>query len=164
MNQRKPLVFLTLALVLSIILAPNLSLAEGSAPTGAKAVDPDRGQVTHTAVVGDIGLQGAMLITQWGAAIERIGARELLLSGYTQAYQAMDSIAVTIYIQRWNGSAWVELPGSWRYSKQYASYVAGYPAVKVNDPGYYRTRAVHSVDDGLIVDRQESVSPYIWVD
>jgi hypothetical protein len=164
MYHKKPLAFLTLALVLSIILAPNLSLAEGPPPTGTKSTDPHRGEVTHTAVVGCVGVQGTMLISQWGAAIERVGARELLLTGYTQAYQTTRSVSVTVYVQRWNGSAWVDLPGSWPYSKQYASYVAGYPAVKLNGPGYYRTRAVHDADDGLLIDRKGSLSPYIWVD
>lgn len=164
MGKRRLGILAVTVFLITLLAIPTLGLAAASIPAGTRAVSPVGGTTSQTATSADVGIQATTLIIQWGSGIDVVAPRKLVLSGYTRTSKNVSTISVTLYVQRWDGSTWVDLPGSWSYSDQSVSYVSGYPAVTVFDSGYYRTRAVHYADDGLLKDVQESDSPYVWVD
>lgn len=140
----------SLALVVVFLAATSIAYASPAPP-------PDSSKAHK-----EIGIQSLQYLQDWGCAINSSGNGYITISGFTNAYQPVDYIAVTLYLQRWDGSNWVDL-GSWSFSNYLASSVNGAKGLQVTKGYYYRTRAVHSATESGNTESAQSYSGYIYV-
>ena len=115
-----------------------------------------------SAAKGSIGTQN-LLITNWGTSIGKAGYRTVNISGYTQSAYPVDSLSVRVYLQWWNGFQWIDITNRYAVNLN-SSYVEGYWDIPVSKSGEYRTRAVHTADDGALNDTQYSTSPSVFLE
>jgi hypothetical protein len=99
-------------------------------------------------------LDGTNLISRHDTGIVR-------LEGTTYAKQVVETIGVTFYLQKWNGSSWVNEGTGSTYSASnqdvydktiYRSAEAGY---------YYRVKTIHWVSHNGTYEQGERISDYI---
>lgn len=109
----------------------------------------------------EAGIESLLYLQDWGCDINYVGDGYLNITGFTQAYQTVDYIMVRLYIQRWNGSSWVDL-ASWPFEKYSDSYVAGAKGLQVTKGYYYRTRATHGLTENGYNESASSYSGYIY--
>ncbi|MDI6710677.1 MAG: DUF6147 family protein [Bacillota bacterium] len=80
-----------------------------------------------------------------------------LCYGRTEAQQVVDYIAVTVTLQRWNGSSWVNV-ASYPFSKSNTSVVEGYKGVTVTRGYQYRVKSFHKVTHDRVTEITYSYS------
>ncbi len=159
-------VALTLLVVLSLqqaVFADDTSSTgpKTSKPTeGVEALDPNYGtsQETNKGLVSPMYTE----FNSYYSTIYNTGY-SLYCEGDTTAGVIADEVKVTVYVQRWNGTAWDDLQ-SWSKTEynditaimggHYYGYQSGY---------YYRTRSVHTVIKTQTETRNSS-SAYIYID
>jgi len=96
----------------------------------------------------EIGIESLLYLQDWSCSLIPSGGGKINLTGYTRAYQNVDYIMVKLYLQRWNGSSWVDL-GGWTFEEYNASKVEGLKGLEVLKGYYYRVRAEHKlIHDG----------------
>jgi len=83
------------------------------------------------------------LIKQWNCAIAENSNGRVSISGETITYGTVDYLDVTVYLQRWNGSDWVDVT-SRIYKNSASSYVSGSDLITVSKGYSYRCKAVHT--------------------
>jgi hypothetical protein len=88
------------------------------------------------------------------------------VSGSTESYSSVDTIAVDLYLQYWDSgqSKWVDLAHVSEFKEVYTSYVYGADVIIITSGFYYRTRGIHYVIENGTVEQVNSVSTYIYVD
>ena len=69
-------------------------------------------------------------LQDWSCSLIPSGGGKINLTGYTRAYQDVDYIMVKLYLQRWNGSSWVDLEG-WTFEEYNASKAEGLKGLEV---------------------------------
>lgn len=87
------------------------------------------------------------------------GGGYINLTGFTQAYQNVDYIMLRLYLQRWDGSNWVDLT-SWPFENYNASKVEGKKALQVARGYYYRARAIHSLTHDGVTEPETPAKSY----
>ncbi|MCG9969538.1 DUF6147 family protein [Pelotomaculum terephthalicicum JT] len=92
----------------------------------------------------EAGIDSLQYLQDWGCSLISSGGGYINLTDFTQAYQDVDYIMVRLYLQRWNGSNWVDL-ASWPFQKSYNSSVNGVISLQVARGYYYRVWAYHSL-------------------
>lgn len=102
------------------------------------------------------------LIMKGASTISNLGNGNVQIYGYTQTYSVADSIKVTVYLQKWTGSQWVDVTGV-ANSAAYTDYVSIGKPIAVSAGYYYRTRAVHTATSGTTTDTTYSTSSYIYI-
>lgn len=102
------------------------------------------------------------LIKQWNCAIIDNSNRVVAISGETITYGTVDYLDVKVYLQRWNGSKWVDVT-SRTYSDNNTSYVSGSAQFNVTRGDSYRCRAVHTAKSGSTNQTTTSVSNAIAI-
>lgn len=99
-------------------------------------------------------LDGTNLISRYDTGIVR-------LEGTTYAKQIVDSIGVTFYLQKWNGSSWEDVGTGTTYNTSnqdiydktiYRNAEVGY---------YYRARTIHWISHNGVYEQGEVVGDYI---
>lgn len=110
----------------------------------------------------DAGIESLLYLQDWGCAINSAGNGSIVISGYTNANQSVSYIMVRLYLQRWNGSNWVDL-GSWPFEKYSASSVNDTKGLQVLREYYYRTRASHALTQNGYNESAQSYSTSIYV-
>ena len=85
-----------------------------------------------------------------------------LCYGCTEAKQVVDYIAVTITLQRWNGSRW-ENVASWPFSKYNTFSVEGYKGISVARGYYYRVQGFHKVTHNGVTETTYSYTDSIYL-
>jgi len=95
----------------------------------------------------DVNLQintvGNSLIKEWDCTITDDSNGNVSVLGETLTYSNVDYLDVQVFLQRWNGSNWVDVT-SRTYSRNSGSYVSGSTTQSVARGYSYRCRAVHS--------------------
>lgn len=134
-----------------------------AAPTeGVAAADPGYATSRDGATAGDVSVQSLQLLQYGESYLKVVSGRNLRTWGSTQAQRSVQIITLDLYLQRWNGSQWVDIDHA-TFKRTYDSYVYGEKDVTVGSAGYYRTRAVHTASDGSITETLTSVTGYLWV-
>ncbi|OPY57652.1 MAG: hypothetical protein A4E55_01498 [Pelotomaculum sp. PtaU1.Bin035] len=147
-----------LSLMLLVVFLGGACVAY-AAPAGLKA-PPEPSKAYKEA-----GIESLQYLQDWGCDLTSSGGGYINISGFTQAYQDVDYIMVRLYLQRWNGSNWVDL-ASWPFEKDDTSYASGVKGLHVAGGYYYRSRAEHSLTNGSVTEpatpaRSYSTSIYI---
>jgi hypothetical protein len=154
------LLSLTLCFLIGAVGAVS---AETSAPPppGDRAPDSARQSIdvhTHT----DRSTAGADLIKLWSCGIEDNGDGSVYIMGETRTWANVAYLDATIYLQRWNGSAWVDVT-SRPYVKSNSSSVSGSSKISVTRGFYYRARGVHTAWDGESYSSQTSLTQALLI-
>lgn len=107
---------------------------------------------------------GITLISDWGCGIRDVGNRQVNISGLTgtAGYGVVDYCDVTVYLQQWNGSAWVNVT-SRTYSADNSIEASGLSNISVSSGYYYRSSSTHSAHDGSLLDYQTTVSQAVFI-
>jgi hypothetical protein len=79
----------------------------------------------------------------------------LAVSGNTEAYQAVDAISVTLYLEVYDGGTW-EVVTSWTNIAYGTNEVSGLHEHAVESGQTYRARGVHEVWEGGVHERGTS--------
>lgn len=154
-----------IALLVILILQPVAFAAEElkrpPKPTeGIESSDPNHGSSNELNI--QMPLRGNSLFYSFYCTIDN-KETYLYCEGYTGAYQIADKIGIDLYLQKWNGSKWVDIR-SWNHTKydvqdieegeMYTSYQHG---------SYYRVRSEHYIKIGSKSETQNTTSSYIYV-
>lgn len=120
------------------------------------------GSTVGLTVENDIGINSFQYLADAGCSIEPGSAEAVILKGYTISYSAVDYVGLRLYLQKWDGSSWVD-QSSWLFDQPNSNRVDGYKTVYVQGGAYYRSRAYHYVKEGSVTEPKDTVSQYIYV-
>ena len=154
-----------IALLTVLILQPAAFAAEEPKqppkPTeGIESTDPNHGSSKEFDT--QMPLRGDSLIQSFYCSIDN-KETHLYCEGYTGAFKLADEIRLYLYLQKWNGSKWVDIK-SWNYKEydvqdmeegeNYTGYQHGF---------YYRVRSEHYIKIGSESETQNTASTYIYI-
>lgn len=157
--------FKTIVIILLLTLSiPHVALAvepeRPPKPTeGVESFYPDRGSSWDAEGITNL---SASLISEYGCTIKNNGSN-LSLTGTTTARYIVDKVSLTLYLQKWEGTKWVDVRSFAHSKSNIKSINDGNYIYSFERGNYYRTRAVHYVKDGSETDFKYSVSSYIYV-
>lgn len=110
----------------------------------------------------EVGIESFQYLMDFGCDITSSSGGYVTITGYTKAYSSVDYIKVRLYLQRWDGTKWVDL-GSWIFEKNNTSNVEGIKNLQVSKGYYYRTKAEHSLTKSGVNEQATSYSSSISV-
>lgn len=167
---------LSIFLVMAIMIVSTLSSFAFAAPVtekptvGVESSDPNHGVGIYngkssTKTSKDLYQIESFgdLIMEGGCSIEKLASNKVRVAGYTQAFQIVDTLEVSVTLQQWTDGAWKSLK-TWDYSDGSTSYVSGNSDYYVMSGYYYRVVATHTANDSTGFDSGTSESSYILVD
>jgi hypothetical protein len=82
------------------------------------------------------------------------------ISVTTYAKQSVASIGVTIYLERWTGSAWVQV-GTCPLSTSNSDHYSGYADMGIVTGYYYRARTIHWTSNSGVYEQGERLTTTI---
>jgi len=82
----------------------------------------------------------------------------VVASAHTSANREVDSIGVTIYVQKWNGSSWENDGAGHTFGGNDTGFYSNAVSKTVTPGYYYRTRAIHWVIENGVYEQGENVS------
>lgn len=157
------MVFIALLVIVSL---QQTAFAVGETPyppkptEGVESSDPNHGSSKDIEIVSPRITSG--ILYNWYCSIDNTGSN-LYLEGTTVANFLVDTVKVTLYLQKWDGSNWVDIK-SRNFQKYDAKSITDGALEAYQHGNYYRTRAVHYAKDGTQEETQYSTSPYIYVE
>lgn len=116
----------------------------------------------HSKAYKEGGIESLQYLQDWNCNLIPSGGGYINITGFTQAYQNVDYIMVRLYLQRWNGSSWVDL-ASWPFERYNASKAEGAKGLQVLTGYYYRARAEHSLTHGGTTESAKSYSNSYYI-
>jgi len=136
-------------LFVAIVLLFSISvpaLAESSTPPASDlSPNPDYYYGTWTAGISP--MSTAIAISSATYNISKASSTSVNVSASTTANQTADVVGGTIYLQQWNGTAWINIK-----SRNFIAYDSNYDSDSttwtVTSGYYYRTKTVHSATLG----------------
>lgn len=102
------------------------------------------------------------LFFNYYCSIDNTGT-DLYLEGSTVSNYLSDQVKLTLYLQKWNGSQWVDVQ-SWPFTKYNAKSVTDGANANYQHGNYYRTRAAHYIKYDSQTETQNSTSSYIYIE
>lgn len=153
--------FLTPVILLVCIIA---SMACVSAESAEMIVDGSK--LTHELQAEGIAyptLRGKYF-ANGGGNITVTGHRQVMITGDTVARQTVDSVKVTIHLQRLEGGSWVTIASYGPTVKYNTYFVSANRTYSVAGGYYYRMRGSHTVIENGEFESAASVTDGIWVD
>lgn len=105
----------------------------------------------------------ASLIKQGNCSIAGNSNGTVTIYGETVSYHTVDYLDVEVFLQRWNGSNWVDITSRF-YSDSSSIYVRGSSIITVTSGYSYRCRAVHHVRNAGSTSTQTSFSSPLFID
>jgi hypothetical protein len=151
-----------LALVLVTVLFVNGTLSGligglASASNGLK-----NGVIFSTSPIQPLGIfNPSHLYLFNGNSTITASTGSLSISGDTSATQVVDSIGITFYVQKWNGSSWEAVGSGSAKSGSNASYYTNAISKSVTAGYYYRVRTIHWVIENGVYEEGEKFSSSI---
>jgi len=127
---------------------------------GIESSDPNYGSSTDTDTRSIQSTSG--LFYNYYCSITNTGT-DLYLEGTTISNYLSDQIGLTLYLQKWDGSQWIDIQG-WPFTKYNAKSIIEGARSSYQHGNYYRTRAVHYIEYGEQSETQYSTSSYIYVE
>lgn len=92
------------------------------------------------------------------------GYRQVMITGDTIARQSVDSVKVTIHLQRLEGGNWVTIASYGPTTRHNTYYVSVNRTYSVAGGYYYRMRGSHTVIEGDAFESAVSSTNGIWID
>lgn len=138
-------------IVLSCIFFGSSALA--SEVTGTKG---------ESSVLSVVGPEAMQWLADGSCSITNNMNGSVTISGKTTAYSSVDVISVTLYLQKKVGTSWVT-QGSWIFEDYGTNMVTGSKIIAVNSGAYYRTYALHSINESGIKESGSSTSSSVYV-
>ena len=168
---KKRMVYLTIAasMVILLLLSGSATAAPKNRPPepteGIKSNDPLSASVDviRDTRSGDVGAQVIYLISRYGCSITNLGNGKVSIAGYTETYNTVSLVSVTLYLQKWDGTKWVDITNQ-SFSGSSTNSIKGTKDITVTKGAYYRTRASHFAQNGSTTDSTSSTSSYIYVE
>jgi hypothetical protein len=132
------------------------------APTEGTPVQiPDN---TNASTSSELETQSTTYLKTWSVWIKNPSGNTVDVSGDTESYSAVDTIAVKLYLQYWDGEKWVDIAYVGEFKDSNTSYVWGSGSLDVSSGYYYRTRGVHYVIEDGLSEKVNSASSHIYID
>lgn len=103
-----------------------------------------------------------VLLSSWSCSITNTGTN-LYLDCNSTATSIISSLNTTLYLQRWTGTAWVNVI-SWSYSSTNCKSLTNGDFSSYTTGTYYRARSVHYAINGTQSENQSTVSSYIYIE
>jgi len=151
-------------LILTTLVTPALAAPKDKSnkPTeGVMSSDPMFG--TSHSLPDENGVTATGSLLPKGISnIKNMGNGTVEISGNTTTSVSVNTISVTIYLQKWNGSQWVDITGV-SNSATNTNSVFTTKNIAVSPGVYYRARGVHTANNGTTTETQYSTSTYILV-
>ncbi|HHX74210.1 MAG TPA: hypothetical protein GX699_04830 [Firmicutes bacterium] len=117
--------------------------------------------VCATAVqAGDIKPHSLFLIWDYESFIS-VNSEYVTISGWTSTYFTCNEVTTTIYLQYWNGSAWVDIT-SWSSTLKNTDYCSVNKMIIPPRGYYYRVRAVHYAKLGGLPEQAYTVTAGLY--
>lgn len=91
------------------------------------------------------------------------GTRSVQVSGNTSAYQSVDQIKVTLYLQRLVNGSWTTVATLGPKTNYNAYSVSNSKTYSVAGGYYYRVKGSHSVKEGSTTESTTSATDGIWI-
>lgn len=142
--------------MLSLMLAIVFLAVTSAAYAGSSSLKAPPGPNTP---YKEVGIESLQYLKDWGCDLTSSGGGYINITGFTQAYQTVDYIMVRLYLQRWDGSNWVDL-ASWPFENYNVSSVKGVKGLQVATGYYYRVRATHSLTNGGVTEPTTPANSY----
>ena len=127
---------------------------------GVEASDPQYGTSADIQVVFPQSVSG--LLANWSCSISNPSNRNLGIAGSSTANTIVDQMTLTLYLQQWDGSKWVDIK-SWTFNNSVTTYLSQGVNYSCQAGYYYRTREFHAAKKGAQTETQNSTSSYIYV-
>ena len=156
------MVVFTLLIVLSLQAAAFAGVETNQPPKPTKGIEstnPKHGSSIDTNTTESI---QSGLFYNYYCSIDNTGTN-LYLEGSTVSNYLSDQVSLTLYLQKWSGSQWIDVQ-SWPFIKYNAKSVTDGANASYQHGNYYRTRAVHYIKYGSQTETQNSTSSYIYVE
>ena len=160
MNQFQKLLFIVLAAAILFSL-PGLAIAAQTEVSVEESISQNnRGIQVMPAPASPYGTN---LISDYGCGVTNGGSRRVILSGRTSSigYGIVDYLEVTVYLQQWSGSGWVNVT-SRTYTGYNTDLVDDFDSISVG-AGQYRAIATHDARYGTLTDSRSSSSGSITI-
>lgn len=139
MSLKKVKVFMILAMLLSSLLFAQTSwAAEDQAP----AIN---------------GIEAMQYLAGGSCGITNNLNGTITLTGDTYAYSSVDIVGLTLYLQRWNGTSWINVYSS-TFENFNSTQVSGTKLLSVTTGYSYRAYAKHYIKDGALTETGYSAS------
>lgn len=160
MKKRTLILVSLMSLLVFMICLPGVTVAEeqiGSPGTVEEMVCPDL-QNGIEINLQESSAETSSLIKQWSCTIADNSNGTVAIYGETICYGTVDYLDVEVYLQRWNGSNWIDVT-SRTYSNSSYFYVRGSSSsITVTRGYYYRCRDVHHAQKAGSNSTQTSVT------
>lgn len=162
MHKCLKMIVFTLLIVLSF---QEVAFADGETkqppkPTeGIESFDPKHGSSKD---INTESIQSlSSIFYNYYCSIDNTGT-DLYLEGTTMANYLSDQVKLTLYLQKWDGSQWIDVQ-IWSFTKYNVKSLTEGANVSYQHGYYYRTRATHYIKYGAQTETQNSTSAYIYI-
>jgi hypothetical protein len=162
MNRRSRILAALLSLVLFVFCLTGFASAEVLPQTSPPALETISTE-SESIIVNINPSATSSLIQQWTCGIIDNNDGTVTITGSTNTTKVVDYLDAKVYLQRFNGSTWVDI-ASRTYSKTSSSYVNDYSSISVAAGYYYRTRSIHTAKYSGTTESETSVSNAIFVE
>jgi len=154
-------VILSLLVFLQVTALANESVKRPPKPTeGIESSNPNHGSSTDIDAIYH--QKSGSLYCNYECSIDKTGS-DLYLEGLTMSLYISDQVGITLYLQKWEGSQWIDIQ-NWSFTKYNAKTIIDGQRVNYQSENYYRTRAVHNIKLGTQSETQNSISSYVYID
>ncbi|KPU46374.1 hypothetical protein OXPF_00160 [Oxobacter pfennigii] len=126
---------------------------------GIESIDPKYGSSKDINII--FSLDASSLLSDWNCSITNTGTK-LSLNGESTAYNIADQLTLTLYLQIWDGSNWIDI-NSWTWNSYSSSFISKATTSSYQSNNYYRVRGVHYAKKGSQEQTQNSTSSYIYI-
>lgn len=151
---------LLIALSLQVVAFASVEANQPPKPTeGIESTDSKHGSSIDKRTIKSI---QSNLFFNYYCSIDNTGT-DLYLEGSTVSNYLSDQVKLTLYLQRWNGSQWIDVQ-NWSFTKYNAKSITDGANSSYQHGNYYRTRAVHYIKYDSQAETQNSTSSYIYVE
>lgn len=165
LNKKNKLFWLTLIIVFSLIPAIGQAAELESTTSSQEIQRSDHVSLSPEEDSEDFELElqssSNSLIMTWGTYIGHHGSF-LMGGGYTDTYNIVGNVGVTVFIQKWENGKWNDVALVVYRSWNNTDYVSGSNSYSPAKGSYYRTRASHWASNNGISESKMSVSPSIY--
>jgi hypothetical protein len=109
-------------------------------------------------------IQSTLYLKVWSTSITQLDGNFIQITGDTEAYEDVDIVRVTLYLQYWNGVEWLDAAYIDTFTNNDSHYVYGAKNATVESGYHYRTKGVHYVNKSGSYEQVNSYSGSIYIE